>query len=223
MKTLDGFRPICASLLFLLAIPLTFAQVNVTTYHNDVARTGQNTQETTLTLANVNYSTFGKIFSVIVDGQIYAQPLVLSSVNIGGGTHNVVYIATENDSVYAADANSGYVYWHAVIGTPVSSSSIACSDISPQYGITATPVIDPNHVGGPIIYVVALNSGVYQLHALSAQTGAEQLGGPVNIGGSYSGISFYPGDQHIRTALLLENGNIIFGASSHCDNNTWYG
>jgi hypothetical protein len=91
--------------------PLAFAQVNVTTYHNDNARTGQNTQETTLTPSNVKLGSFGKLFSVAVDGQVYAQPLILSNVSIGGGTHNVAYVATENDSVYAIDANNGTVYW----------------------------------------------------------------------------------------------------------------
>src|ERR1700730_2062288 len=81
------------------------AQVNVTTYHNDNARTGQNTQETILTPANVNSAQFGKLFSVSVDGQVYAQPLYLSNVNIGGGTHNVLYVATEHDSLYAIDAD----------------------------------------------------------------------------------------------------------------------
>ena len=83
------------------------AQVNVTTYHNDNARTGQNTQETILTPANVNSGQFGKLFSVTTDGWVYAQPLYLSNVNIGGGTHNVLYFATEHDSLYAIDADSG--------------------------------------------------------------------------------------------------------------------
>lgn len=220
MKLFRRLRPSSAPFLLLLSIPLAFTQVNVTTYHNDISRTGQNTQETTLTPANVNYGTFGKVFAATVDGQVYAQPLILSNVSIGGGTHNVVYVATENDSVYALDANTGYQYWQAHMGTPVSSSSIACSDISPQYGITSTPVIDPS---SKILYVVALNSGLYQLHALSAETGLEQLGGPVSIGGSYAGITFDAGDQHIRPALLLANGNIVFGSGSHCDNNNWYG
>src|SRR6202140_2635532 len=87
------------------------AQVNVTTYHNDNARTGQNTQETILTPANVNSSQFGKLFSIAVDGWVFAQPLYLSNVNIAGGTHNVLYVATEHDSVYAIDADNGTVYW----------------------------------------------------------------------------------------------------------------
>lgn len=212
--------PRCLIVLVLsFGIPLTFAQVNVTTYHNDNSRTGQNAQETALTTSNVAPSTFGKLFSVTVDGQIYAQPLVVSNVSIGGGTHNVVFVATENGSVYALDANTGHQYWQVSLGTPVSTSSINCPDISPQYGITSTPAIDPST---NLLYVVALNGSSYQLRALSIATGSTQVG-PVTVAGSYDGKTFYAGDQHIRTALLLENGNIIFGSGSHCDNNTWYG
>ena len=95
------------SLLASLAIR---AQVNVTTWHNDLSRTGANTQETILTTGNVNVNNFGKLFSVAVDGQVYSQPLYLSGVSIAGGTHNVLYVATEHDSVYAIDADSGTIY-----------------------------------------------------------------------------------------------------------------
>src|SRR5580704_8003494 len=106
----------------LLLTGQVLSQVNVTTYHNDNSRTGQNTQETVLAPSNVNFATFGKLFSVVVDGQVYAQPLILSNVSIGGGTHNVVYVATENDSVYALDANTGFQYWHVSLGVPESSA-----------------------------------------------------------------------------------------------------
>ena len=123
------------------------AQVNVTTYHNDNARTGQNTQETILTPANVNSAQFGKLFSVSVDGWVYAQPLYLSNVSIGGSTHNVLYVATEHDSLYAIDADKGTILWQTSLipsgGSAVSSSGdLACTDLVPEVGITGTPVID---------------------------------------------------------------------------------
>src|SRR5580704_4500872 len=126
---------------------LAHAQVNVTTYHNDNSRTGQNTQETILTPSNVNSTQFGKLFSVPVDGAVYAQPLYLSAVKIAGATHNVLYVVTEHDSVYAIDADTGMVYQHVSLipsgGSTVNSSSdLGCSDLVPEVGITGTPVID---------------------------------------------------------------------------------
>jgi hypothetical protein len=126
---------------------LLHAQVNVTTYHNDTSRTGQNTQETILTPANVNSAQFGKWFSMPVDGTVYAQPLYLSAVSIAGGTHNVLYVATEHDSVYAFDADSGTLYAKANLspagGNAASSADVGCEDLVPELGITGTPVIDP--------------------------------------------------------------------------------
>src|SRR5438093_10881105 len=100
---------VCLGCLLGLAEPAVNAQVNVTTQHNDNARTGQNAQETVLTPANVNSSQFGKLFSVAVDGYVYAQPLYLSGLTINAGTHNVLYVATEHDSLYALDANTGAI------------------------------------------------------------------------------------------------------------------
>jgi hypothetical protein len=207
---------------------IALSQVNVTTFHNDISRTGQNTSETTLTTGNVNSTTFGKLFTITVDGQVFAQPLVLSNVSIGGGTHNVVYVATENDSIYAMDASSGSIYWHTILGTPLPQGDVApggipdsgCNNITPQYGITATPVIDPT---SGTIYAVVQNNSIYQLHALNVSTGAEKFGGPVVISGSYDGITFNPLFELFRPGLLLENGNIVFAAGSHCDNGPWYG
>jgi len=214
------------------------AQVNVTTWHNDLARTGANTQESTLTTANVNFNTFGKLFSTPVDGQVVAQPLYLSNVSIGGGTHNVVYIATEHDSVYAIDADSGTIYAHVSLippgGTTVNSTSdLNCGDINPEVGITGTPVIDPaNH----ILYVVskAKVSGniLQQLHALSTISLAEELNGPVEIDGSVPGtapdgngttVVFSPLMENQRPGLALTNGHVVIGWSSHCDNQPYHG
>src|SRR5450631_983964 len=107
MKRTNNCLGVVLLTLFCLCSVGLQAQVNVTTYHNDNARTGQNTQETTLTPANVNSGQFGKLFTITVDGVVYAQPLLLSNVSVGGGTHNVVYVATQHDTIYAFDADTG--------------------------------------------------------------------------------------------------------------------
>jgi hypothetical protein len=230
-------RP-CAAFLLCTVGQLAAAQVNVTTYHNDIARTGQNTNETILTPANVNSTQFGKLFSVTVDGAVYAQPLYLSSVSIGGGTHNVVYVVTEHDSVYAIDADSGTVYSKVSLipagGTTVNSSDdLGCGDLVPEVGITGTPVIDPS---GGTLYVVAaakVNGNIVQyLHALSVTGLAEKFNGPVKIQASVAGndnygsggtITFNPKQENQRPALLLENGHVLIGWASHCDFDPWHG
>jgi hypothetical protein len=214
------------------------AQVNVTTWHNDLARTGANTQETILTPANVNVNTFGKLFSTAVDGQVYAQPLYLSNVAIGGGTHNVVYIATQHDSVYAIDADSGTIYAQVSLipagGTTANSlSDLNCADITPEVGITGTPVIDPAH---NILYVVStakVNGNILvQLHALNTISLAEELNGPVEITASVAGsapdgngttVVFNPVMQNQRAGLALTNGHVLIGFGSHCDNPPYHG
>jgi hypothetical protein len=214
------------------------AQVNVTTYHNDNSRTGQNTQETILTPSNVNSFQFGKLFSVSVDGAVYAQPLYLWAVKIAGATHNVLYVVTEHDSVYAIDADTGKIYQHVSLiasgGTTVNSSSdLGCGDLVPEVGITGTPVIDS--VSGTL-YVVAKSkvggSIVQYLHALDVATLAEKFNGPMNIHASVPGsgydssggmVTFNPKSHHQRAALLLENGHVVIGWGSHCDNDPWHG
>src|SRR5262249_54464275 len=136
------------------ALPDQLNLVNVTTYHNDNGRLGLNADETTLTLANVNPAQFGKIFSQAVDGFVYAQPLYLSNVRIPGkGLHNVVYVATQHDSIYAFDADSKTGVNQQALWTrnftdpaagifPVRSEDLNCKDIYPEVGITGTPVID---------------------------------------------------------------------------------
>jgi hypothetical protein len=225
------------SVLACLGAPL-HAQVNVTTYHNDLSRTGQNTQETILTPANVNSTQFGKIFSVTVDGAVYAQPLYLSAVNIGGGTHNVIYVVTEHDSVYAIDAQIGTVYAQVSLipaggSTANSSTDLSCGDLIPEVGITGTPVIDPTK---GILYLVAkskVNGSIVQyLHALDVTTLKEQLNGPVSIQASVPGsgydasggsVIFNAKQENQRAALLLENGHVVIGWSSHCDSDPWHG
>jgi hypothetical protein len=239
MKSFVRFGHQCLAVFVLFnAALVAAAQVNVTTFHNDIARTGQNTQETILTPANVNSAQFGKLFTVAVDGAVFAQPLYLSAVNIGGGTHNVVYVVTEHDSVYAIDADSGNVYAHVSLipsgGSTVNSNTdLGCGDLIPEVGITSTPVLDP---AGGTLYVVAkskVNGTFYQhLHALDVGTLAEKLNGPVSIHAQVAGsgydssggvVTFSPLQQNQRAALLLENGHVIISWSSHCDSDPWHG
>jgi hypothetical protein len=222
-----------------LAAPLR-AQVNVTTYHNDTSRSGQYTTETQLTPATVNVNSFGKLFTVSLDGYVYAQPLYMYQIAIAGGTHNVVYVATEHNSVYAIDADSGTVYWQKNL-TPAGGRTMngttdigsGCTDIVPEIGITGTPVIDPV---GNNLYVVAasITNGVggQYLHALDLGTGAEKLNGPVNIQGSVAGtgeasnagtVTFQATQENQRGALLLENGHLVISWGSHCDFDPWHG
>lgn len=231
------FRPI----LFLCLLGFTaagVAQVNVTAYHNDNARTGQNLAETILTPANVNPTQFGKMFSVAVDGYVYAQPLYLSNVAINGGSHNVVFVATEHDSVYAIDADTGTIYWTVSLipaggSTLNSSSDVGCSDLIPEIGITGTPVIDP---ASKTIYLVTKTKEggqfVQRLHALDVVTHAEKFGGPRVISAAVSGtgegnvggkITFDPLREHQRPGLLLQNGHVIISWASHCDMGPYQG
>jgi outer membrane protein assembly factor BamB len=218
-------------------IPPLFAQVSVLTQHNDNGRTGQNLNETVLKTSNVNVNQFGKLFSVSVDGQIYAQVLYVPQLTTSSGIHNVIYVATENDSVYAFDADNGGLLWHISLGTPVPSSDICCnySNMVPSIGITATPVID---LGNSTIYVVAktkdtTNNAYHQkLHALDITSGAEKFSGPVEITASVAGtgsgssngtVTFDPLYQGNRTGLLLLNGIVYLSFGSVGDDNTWHG
>jgi len=208
--------------------------VNVTTYHNDNARTGQNVSETMLTPSNVNTSSFGKLFVISVDGRVDAQPLYLTQVSISNhGTHNVVYVETEHASVYGFDADNGTLLWQvSMLGAgETTSDDHGCGQITPEIGITSTPVIDPKAGPHGTIYVVAMSkdgAGNYhqRLHALDVTTGAEQFGGPQNIQASFPGtgdnssggnVVFAPGQYAERAGLLLLNGVVYTGWTSHCD------
>jgi len=219
------------------------AQVAVTTQHNDNYRTGQNTSETTLTPANVNQRQFGRLFTHAVDGYVYAQPLYVPNVSIpGGGMHNVVYVATEHDSVYAFDAdnnsggNSAPLWQTSFINpakgiTTVSSGDVSCNDLVPEIGITGTPVID---VLTGTLYVLAKTKEngqfMQRLHAIDITTGAEKFGGPVVIQAQVKGtgdggkvITFDPLRQSQRPGLLLQNGTVYIGWASHCDIGPYHG
>jgi hypothetical protein len=198
------------------------SQVNVVTQHNDLGRTGQNLGETTLTPSNVNVNGFGLLFKNTVDNQVYAQPLIVSAVNIGGGIHNVVYVSTTSNSVYAFDADTGGQYWHVNLGTPISNADYGggCVDINGNAGIIGTPVIDP--VSGTLFVVNSLNNGgvfSFTLHALDITTGADRTGSPVQI----TNAGFTPLTQNQRAGLALANGNLLIPFSSHCDMGTYHG
>ena len=211
----------------------------VTTWHNDNARTGQNLQEYALTPATVTSGFFGKRWSCTLDGTVYAQPLYLANVSIGGGTHNVLLVETMNDTIYAFDADNGSCtpYWQdsfispaAGSGiTPISSANAGCTDVLVQYGITGTPVIDPNN---QTIYFVTstTESGNYvqRLHALNISTGAERANSPVVIAATVPGdgsgtnsVSFNALYQMQRLGLTLTGGGIVIGWGSRCDNYLW--
>jgi hypothetical protein len=201
------------------------ASTDMVTYKNDVLRSGQNTTESVLTTTNVSASTFGLLRTLPVDGKVDAQPLYLSSLTVGGATHNVVYVATENDSVYAFDADSGVQLWMVSLmaSGEMTSDPHSCSQVSPQIGITSTPVIDRSAGPHGTLFTVAMSkdtSGSYhqRLHALDVTTGAEISGSPKDISATYTGTSFSPGQYAERAALLLTNGTIYTSWTSHCDN-----
>ncbi len=222
-----------ATLTVGVAPPTGSSAVDVVTYHNDIARTGQNLNETILTTANVNMTTFGKLRSLAVDGKVDAQPLYVSSLaNIAGATHNVVFVATEHGSVYAFDADAGTQLWKiSTLGSgETTSDARGCDQVTPEIGITATPVIDRNVGTSGAIYVVAMSksgSNYFQrLHALDLATGVELFGGPVTIQASFPGtgdnssngnVIFDPAQYKDRAALLLLNGVVYTTWASHCD------
>ena len=206
---------------------------DVTTYHDDVARDGLNAQETILTLSNVNSTQFGKIGFDTVDGLVDAEPLYLANVTAGGKLRNVLYVATENDSVYAFDADSGVQIWKtSVLGSgETASDNRGCGQVTPEIGITSTPVIDRKQGTNGELFTIGMTkdaSGNYhqRLHALDITTGAEINGSPTEIAASYPGtgdsssngnVIFEPGQYKERAALLLLSGTIYIGFSSHCD------
>ena len=209
--------------------PQPSAPTDVATYRDDVARTGANLTESVLTPANVNPSSFGLLRVLPVDGKVDAQPLYLSHLSIGGASHDVVLAATEHDSVYAFDAQTGATLWQvSLLGSGESpSDDRGCYQISPEIGVTATPVIDRGAGPHGAMFVVAMSkdssSNYHQrLHALDITTGAELFNGPVTVNPSYSSPaggqkSFEPGQYAERAALLLENGTLYTSWTSHCD------
>ncbi len=223
-RTLSAYA-VAALLFTLLCVPAAPAQVSVLTEKYDNTRDGHNLSETLLSSANVSSSQFGKLSTYNVDGYIQAQPLYMYGLTINGGTHNVVFITTLNDSVYAIDADSNTLLWQINLGTPVPSSIEGCSGVTGfnQVGIISTPVIDPST---NTMYLTAKTYGTgsgpaaYSLHALDVTTGAEKFGGPTTITGTSGSLTFTPLNYIQRPALLLSNGNIYLGFGSNgCDFN----
>ncbi len=239
--------------LTLFCSSAAWGQRSVLTYHYDNFRTGQNTEETILTPSNVNPNQFRWLFAHPVDGQIYGQPLYVPNLNIPGrGMHNVVFVATEGDTVYAFDADTrganvrgplwsaslidtahGAAAGATTVSTSGSNPDINCGDLTPSVGITSTPVIDP---ATGTIYVEAKskeNGGfVHRLHALDITSGNEKPSWPVVITATVSGagggnagglLTFDSLHQMNRPGLLLSNGTVYVAFASHCDIDPYHG
>lgn len=227
-----------------LALPAMLGAQAVLTANYDNFRTNANLSETILTPGNVGPNSFGKLFTISVDGQIYAQPLYMPALSIGGSNHNVLFVATLHNSIYAFDADTPATpLWTINLGPSIPSSTFDIpdqpyTDVQPEIGILGTPVIDPST---GTLYAVAgtLNSAgngttapVYSLHALDVRTGAERFGAPVTISGvvtgvgdaSVNGVVTFDPAQHIqRPGLALSNGIVYIGFGSHADTAPFHG
>jgi hypothetical protein len=215
--------------LSLAAVTGAQAQVDVLTQHNNNARTGVNLHETALTPQTVNKSRFGMLFKRVLDDQLYTQPLVVTGVELGGGMHDLVYVTTVNNSIYAFDANDPAQtepLWHVNFGLPANlhSADFGCLDMNGNMGIVGTPAIDKAR---GVLYVVALTrtagpegpAFTQRLHALDLSTGSDVSGSPVEI----KGAGFNPLMQNQRPALLLANSMVYVGYASHCDKDPYHG
>ena len=230
MKSLRLNAPKCvwavpAALILLLSANLAGAQEFVTTYHYDNNRTGWNSKETKLTPANVGSASFGQLLSVPLDDQVDAQPLVIPGVNITGGSHpgkhNAVYVATENNTVYAIDVGSGTVLLSPNFGAPVPKP-LRCGNNGPNVGINSTPVIDSkSHTMYVMVYTQSATGPAYYLHALDVGNLTDKVT-PQLVVASHTltdgtTFNFSATYQRQRPALLLANGNVYAGFGSFCD------
>ena len=238
LSTLIGFYGLTHQAKAAVAAP---ANTAVTTYKENNAHDGNHATETILNTSNVNKATFGKRVTYPVDGQVYAQPLYLPNVTIGGSSHNVAFVATENDSVYAFDADQTSVtdpLWRTNFINPPNvvsptNTDVSCNDTTPQNGLTETPVIDAST--GTLYVVVQTKEGnnfVYRLHALDLTTGKEKAGSPTVINaqvpgtgtGSVNGqVAFNSKTERLRSALILANNKLYMAFASFCDNDPYHG
>jgi hypothetical protein len=235
--------PACAVVavgaMVLLADGAWAQSTDVLTYHNDNARTGQALNEEILSLNNVGTNHFGKLWVLNVDGKVDAQPLYAAGVRIPGqGERNVLIVATEHDSVYAFDADSTNVFWQvSMLGTnEVPSDNRGCTQVTPEIGVTATPVIDRQLGSNGTVFVVAMskdNAAHYfqRLHALDLATGAERVPA-VTVAATYPGtgagsdgtnVVFNPAQYEERSGLLLQGGTVYTAWTSHCDSAPYTG
>jgi hypothetical protein len=212
---------------------------DVLTYHYSLFRQGNTLQETILNLSNVNSTSFGKIAFLSADAHVDAQPLYVNKQFINGSLNNTLYMVTENDSIYAYDANNGRLYWQktALGQGETPSDDHGCGQISPQIGITDTPVIDKGSGPNGAIYFVAMtkdSSGNYhqRLHALDLTTGGELFGGPKEIAATYPGtgdgsqngqVIFNPAQFAERAGLLEYGATVYIAFTSHCDDRPYTG
>src|SRR5271154_269786 len=218
----------------LTVVSTTSPLAGVYSYRYDNTGTGQNRFETLLTPRNVNAATFGKLFAAPIDGYVYAQPLYVREVAVvGQGTHNVVYVATENDTIFAIDADTGAELFRSNLGPAVPKVQLPCPDMGPQIGITGTPVIDPVT---NTLYVAAKTfsngSSSFYLHAIDLSSGKEKAGSPVLITATLSGtgagksngaVAFDAAPQLQRPGLVLTNGQLIIAFGSLCDRGAFHG
>jgi hypothetical protein len=212
---------------------------DVTTYHYNLNRDGLNAQETILTQANVNSTSFGKIGMDTVDGKVDAEPLYLANLTIAGATHNVLFVATEHGSVFAFDADTNTQLWKtSVIPTgETTSDDHGCSQITAEIGITSTPVIDRKQGANGTLFTVGMSKdagGKYhqRFHALDITTGTEIAGSPTEVAASVPGagdntqggnVVFDPSQYAERAALTLYNGSVYTAWTSHCDQGLYTG
>ena len=226
------YRLACAFSSALLVFWSIAYSIDVTKVQYNLGCTGANTTETILTPANVTVASFGKIFTKPVDGNVYAQPLYLQDFTIGDSVYNVLIVCTEKNSIYAFDADNGTAeaLWHRSLPPPQTIAS--CRNITPSYGITATPVIDRN-AGALYVQAATYENNVYyqKLFAINCLDGNDLLL-PVTItdtvngtgqGNSNGKIHFDPLIEFCRPGLLLLNNKIYFGMGSHCDEGQFHG